>query len=1113
MKKIILLLCLSIWGAIATLSNAQVSSYTFTSNTGTYTEIATSSNVLGTIANDEEVFNNSTAGAYAPITNTGFSIGFNFVYNGVTYDKFAVGTNGFIVLGTGSFTINNLTAGIIGTATTAGYANLITGCNMDLQGQTGSVLNYLIAGSPGSRTLTIQWKGYKVYNASGTAINFQIVLTETTNTVSINYGTMTNNTSTGVQVGLRGINNTDFNVRTTTSNWAATTAGLSNTSTCTFSNTIFPASGLSFTFNPPAACVAPPAGGTTQSTATTGCPGTAFTLSVTGDGTGSGLTYQWQSSLDNSTWLDITGATGATYTFTNGITVSTYFRRRITCSNQTANSVSLQYTVNGSVAYATLPFTETFENTWSNSACGTRDIPTSNWRNTPATGDNSWRRDDDASGASWTNSSIGAYSPTGAASSLRSARYHSRSTSLNGIFDLFVNCNSGNASKELKFDYINSNGVDSLTILLSTDGGLSFTQIGNKLGVSIANTWSNRVYSFTSSSATTIIRFLANGDFGTSDIGIDNVNVYSVNCGMVASASFSNIAATAATANWAAVSGASAYNWEVRTSGTPGTAGAVTTGSSNTTSANIIGLAGSITYSFYIQTDCGSGNIASWAGPFTFTTTPANDDCSNAVTLTSGASAVTGSCIGATQSAAPTAACTSSNSALDVWYKFVAAGSRATVTVVGAGSFDAIVQCFDACTGGTSVGCVDASAANGTETLTLTGLIPGNTYNVRVFQYTGTSITSVPAGSSFTIALSIPTISSGTANSCASVSGPFISSTNNNTWVAVNDFSGNIVAEINAQGNNLGSVSAKLYVNTGAVRQSGNGIYYLNRNIELTPTTQPSTPVKVRLYFLQSELAALQAQAGSGVTGLNDIVVTKNASPCQATVSGVGTLVTPNNRSTYLSNGNVVEITISSFSSFYFSGGTIALPVVLQQINAERNGAKNIVKWTTTSEQNSKGFFIERSADGVGFSAIDFVQSLAINGNSTTNLTYYYSDEQVLKGDAYYRLKMVDKDGKVTYSSIVVVKAKAVSSLQLVGLFPNPTKEWLTVSVSTPTDQVSSIIVTDMTGKAIMQLSKTLVKGSNTFTINVSKLVAGNYIVKLINNNANEHASQRFLKQ
>lgn len=95
------------------------------------------------------------------------------------------------------------------------------------------------------------------------------------------------------------------------------------------------------------ACSGTVTGGTAAASPTSLCAGNTSTLSVTGGTTGvSGLTYQWQSSTDNVTWTDITGATSATYTATP--TANTYYRRIITCtaSASSANSTSVLVSIN-----------------------------------------------------------------------------------------------------------------------------------------------------------------------------------------------------------------------------------------------------------------------------------------------------------------------------------------------------------------------------------------------------------------------------------------------------------------------------------------------------------------------------------------------------------------------------------------------------------------------------------------------------------------------------------------------------------------------------------------------------------------------------------------------
>jgi trimeric autotransporter adhesin len=270
-----------------------------------------------------------------------------------------------------------------------------------------------------------------------------------------------------------------------------------------------------------APCSGTPDGGTTVSTSTAVCPNTPFTLSVTGSTDASGLTYQWEISTNGgTTWTAIAGATGATYTST-GITQNTSFRRRISCGTATSTSTPVAVNMNAP-AYAPLPYQESFENTWIN-GCNTRDIPNNFWRNTPSTGNPSWRRNDDGSSAAWTTATGGAYTPTASVGTF-SARFHSDQaiSGSKGQFDLYFNANTSAQAKRLSYDFINTNGNDSLTILLSTNGGTSFVRLDS---ARTAAAWTTKTILFNSLSATTVIRFEATSDNGTTDIGLDNINI------------------------------------------------------------------------------------------------------------------------------------------------------------------------------------------------------------------------------------------------------------------------------------------------------------------------------------------------------------------------------------------------------------------------------------------------------------------------------------------------------------------------------------------------------------------------------------------------------------
>ncbi len=94
------------------------------------------------------------------------------------------------------------------------------------------------------------------------------------------------------------------------------------------------------TFEPAGPCTSPPVPGTVTSTANPVCLGIPFTLSLSGSTGGTGQTYQWQISTDNSNWNDIPLATGAALTTSQ--TSSNYYRCRLTCGGNTANTPGYQ---------------------------------------------------------------------------------------------------------------------------------------------------------------------------------------------------------------------------------------------------------------------------------------------------------------------------------------------------------------------------------------------------------------------------------------------------------------------------------------------------------------------------------------------------------------------------------------------------------------------------------------------------------------------------------------------------------------------------------------------------------------------------------------------------
>lgn len=99
----------------------------------------------------------------------------------------------------------------------------------------------------------------------------------------------------------------------------------------------------SILITPVVGCSGTPNAGNAISTSTLVCNNTPFTLDLTGNSIASNITYQWQSSLDNISWTNLTSSqTNVPYTVTSQ-SVSTYYRCVTTCttSSLSANSTSI----------------------------------------------------------------------------------------------------------------------------------------------------------------------------------------------------------------------------------------------------------------------------------------------------------------------------------------------------------------------------------------------------------------------------------------------------------------------------------------------------------------------------------------------------------------------------------------------------------------------------------------------------------------------------------------------------------------------------------------------------------------------------------------------------
>ena len=176
----------------------------------------------------------------------------------------------------------------------------------------------------------------------------------------------------------------------------------------------------------------------------------------------------------------------------------------------------------------------------------------------------------------------------------------------------------------------------------------------------------------------------------------------------------------------------------------------------------------------------------------------------------------------------------------------------------------------------------------------------------------------------------------------------------------------------------------------------------------------------------------------------------------------------------------------------------IALNAEMTDFSAKKMLNVNDIYWQTASEKNNAQFNIQRSTNNQVWQTIGSVKAT----NNPSGAQYNFTDEAPLSNINYYRLQMVDNEGKVTYSKVVSVSGN--DAKKSLAVYPNPVKTELNVVTD---GQATGISIFDMTGKMVRQFN------DNRVRVNVQDLPNGVYFMRLLDKNGLLGEPVRFVKQ
>jgi hypothetical protein len=304
-------------------------------------------------------------------------------------------------------------------------------------------------------------------------------------------------------------------------------------------------------------------------------------------------------------------------------------------------------------------------------------------------------------------------------------------------------------------------------------------------------------------------------------------------------------------------------------------------------------------------------------------------------------------------------------------------------------------------------------------------------------------------------------------------------------------------------------------VTLDATQQYFNGEPYVQRHFDIEPTTsnQSTTSATITLYFTDAEFVLYNTtnpvwpqlptstlgnadprRANVKVTQFHGVASTTPSSP--GNYPGVRVLIDPLDANVFW-NGMYWSVTfdVTGFSGFYVHSNNYntPLPILVNYLNGHKQAGKHLLDWKVTCVSTPRAAMtLERSSDGRNYSGIYTITADAVRCSQP----FDYTDADPLNGMNYYRLKIVDADGKITYSTTVAL-LNASKGFDIISIAPNPVvNDNFKLNVTSANASKMDISIFDMQGRLVNRQSVSLIAGFNNLPVNVSNLASGTYTIR-----------------
>ena len=184
------------------------------------------------------------------------------------------------------------------------------------------------------------------------------------------------------------------------------------------------------------------------------------------------------------------------------------------------------------------------------------------------------------------------------------------------------------------------------------------------------------------------------------------------------------------------------------------------------------------------------------------------------------------------------------------------------------------------------------------------------------------------------------------------------------------------------------------------------------------------------------------------------------------------------------------------FSAYTWGVKVWGIPLGLQLTSFKANGIECAagLTWTTSNEKNMDRFDVEQSSDGNSYKKV--IEIKAKGGNQDNFYSMTVNQSAPIN---YYRLKMIDKDGKFTYSPVQGVKINCTDNGSYFNVYPNPVTNGETIlRFKNQYRGIAYVQLINAAGQQIMKKAINLINDVNIIPLQLHAFSKGIYIIHLL---------------